>query len=134
MVRLEHKHFKKEFRTKFKLFPRITEWRKTTSFLINLDVGGAAWIRDAVNSVLRQEPVEELKRFYRAHNYRVIIESSRNSARRFMKICKIQNGFLSICSFQRRLMVKVGGSLAAALTASSSPNTGKGKSVRDFRK
>ena len=84
MVRLEYKHFEKEFRTKFKLFTffpiergnvvRIIEWRKTTSFSINLDLGGAAWISDVVNNVLRQEPMEEFKRFYRAHNYSVHID------------------------------------------------------------
>ena len=94
---MEYKHFNKEFRTRYKLFSfsfverasvvRITEWRKIATFSFNLDLGGAT--RDVVNSILRQNLAEEFKRFYRTHNYRVILESSRNSAERFMKICKI---------------------------------------------
>ena len=104
MARPEYKHFEQEFRTKFKIFSfslvergsvRITECRKTSSFSISLDLGGVAWISGVLNSVLRKEPIEEFQQFYRAHNYRVIIESSRNSAGRYIKICKIQNGFLS---------------------------------------
>ena len=88
MFRMEYKHFEKGYRTKYKLFSfslvgrgsvvRITKLKKTATFSINLDLGGAAWFSDAVNSVLRQNLVEEFKRFYRTHNYRVIIESSRN--------------------------------------------------------
>ena len=105
MFSSDYKHFEKEFRTKFKLFSfslvdrgsviRITEWRKTACFSINLDLGGAAWLRDAVKSVLRQNSGEEFKRFYRNHSYSLIIQSSRNSAGRFMKIWKILNGTLS---------------------------------------
>ena len=105
MLRMEYKHFEKEFRTKFKLFSfslvgrgsvvRIIERRKTETFSINLDLGGAAWLSDAIKSILQQNKGEEFKRLFRAHDYRVILESSRNSAGRFMKICKIQYGTLS---------------------------------------
>ena len=101
----EYKHFEKEFRTKYKVFSfslvdrgsvvRIIEWRKTVSSSIKLDFGGIAWLREAITSILRQNPAVEFKRFYRTHNYRVILESSRNNAGRFMKICKIQNGTLN---------------------------------------
>ena len=90
----DYKQYEKDFRTKLKHFTfslvergsvvRITEWRKGVSFSINLDLEGAYWIREVLNDVLRQEPVEEFKRFYRAHNYRVILESSRNSAGRYV--------------------------------------------------
>ena len=105
MFNSDYKHFEKEFRTKFKLFSfslidrggviKITERRKNASFSINLDFGGAAWLSDTINSVLSQNSVEEFKRFYRNHSYRLAIESSRNSAGRFMKIWKLANGNLS---------------------------------------
>ena len=100
-----YKHFEKEFRTKHKVFYfslvdrgsviKITEWRKNVTFSLKLDLGGAAWVREIVCSILRQNPADEFKRFYRNHNYRLILESARNSAGRFMKICKIQNGILN---------------------------------------
>ena len=40
-------------------------------------------------------PAEDFKRLYITQNYRVILESARNSAGRFMKICKIQNETLN---------------------------------------
>ena len=104
MFSSEYKHFEKEFITKFKVFSfslvdrgsviKITEWRKNTGFSINLDLGGAELLRDAVKSVLRQNSGEEFKRFYRNHNYSLIIQSSRNTAGRFMKVWKILNGTL----------------------------------------
>ena len=100
MFRSDYKHFEKEFRTKYKVFycslvdrgsvVKITEWRKTMTFSIKLDIGGVDWLREAVYNILSQNPAEEFKRFYRTHNYIVILESARNSAGRFMKICKIQ--------------------------------------------
>ena len=73
MVRSKYKHFNREFRTKFKLFTfslvergsvvKITEWRNTTSFSVNLDLGGVAWIKDVLISVMRQEPIEDFNGF-----------------------------------------------------------------------
>ena len=109
MFRPDYKHFEKEFRTKHKVFYfslvgrgsviKINEWRKTVTFSFKLDLGGADWLREAISSILRQKPEAEFKRFYRTHNYRVILESARNSAGRFMKICKIQSGTLSYYLF-----------------------------------
>ena len=101
---MEYKYFEKEFRIKFKLFSfslvgrgsvfRITKRRKRAVFSINLDFGRAAWLNDALKCILKQNLGEEFKQFFRAHDYRVIIESSTNRAGRFLKICKIQNGIL----------------------------------------
>ena len=105
MFRLDYKHFDKEFRTKFKVFSfsllergsviRITEWRKTVNYSIKVDLGGADWIRDSVHSILKINQVDEFKRFYRTHNYRLILECERNRAGKFLKICKVQNGTLN---------------------------------------
>ena len=105
MFRSDYKHFEKEFRTKHKVFYfslvdrgsviKISEWRKKVSFSMKLDLGGADWIRKVVSSTLRQNSAADFKRFYRNHNYRLILESCTNSAGRFMKICKIQNGTLN---------------------------------------
>ena len=82
MIRAEYKHFEKEFRTKHKVFYfslvergsviKISEWRKNVTFSMELDLGGGAWIREVISNILRQNPADEFKRFYKNHNYRLI--------------------------------------------------------------
>ena len=104
MFSSNYKHFEKELERNSNYFLslldsgsviKITEIRKNVSFSINLDLGGAAWLSNTIISVLRQNPMEEFKHFYRNHNYILAIKSSRNSAGRFMKIWKLVNGNLS---------------------------------------
>ena len=89
MFKSDYKHFEKEFRTKFKVFSfslvergsvvRIVEWRKNNYFSIKLDLEGVDWLRKFVHNILRLNLGEDFKRFYRTHNYRLILESARNS-------------------------------------------------------
>ena len=96
MLRSDFNHFEKEFRTKFKVFSfslvdrgsvvKITERRKHVNYSIKLDLGGIDWLRQSVHNILTFNPGEDFKRFYKSHNYRLILESARNSAGRFLKI------------------------------------------------
>ena len=105
MFSSDYKHFEKEFKTKFKVFSfslvdrgsviRIVEWRRNVKYSFTLDLGGSDWLRESVHNVLRFNPEEDFKRFYRTHNYRLILESARNKAGKFLKICKVQNGTLN---------------------------------------
>ena len=105
MLSSDYQHFKNEFRTKFKVFSfslvdrgsaaKINEWRKNVNYSIKLDLGGADWLRESVHNILRINLVEDFKRFYRTHSYGLIVETVRNGAGRFLKICKVQNGTLN---------------------------------------
>ena len=100
MFRSDYKHFEKEFRTKLKVFSfslvdkgsviKIVEWRRNVNFSFKLDLGGADWLRKSVHNILRLNPGEDFKRFYKTHTYRLILESARNRAGRFLKIFKVQ--------------------------------------------
>ena len=101
----DYKHFEKEFKTKFKVFSfsmvdrgsviKIVEWRKNVNYTVRLDLGGADWLRVSVHNILRLNPGEDFRQFYRTHNYRLILESARNTTGRFLKIWKVQNGTLN---------------------------------------
>ena len=93
MISSDYKHFEKEFRTRFKPFSfslvdrgsaiKINEWTKNATYSIKLDLDGADWLRESVHNILRINPVGDFRRFYRSHNYRLILESARNGAGRF---------------------------------------------------
>ena len=105
MISSDYKHFEKEFRTSFKVFSfslvdrgsavKINERTKNATYSVKLDLGGANWLRESVHNILRINQVEDFRRFYRTHNYRLILECARNGAGRFLKLCKVQNGTLN---------------------------------------
>ena len=144
MFRADYKHFEKEFRTKYKVFyfslvdrgsvVKITEWRKTMTFSIKLDLRGIDWLREAVYNILRQNPEDEFKRFYRTHNYRVILETTRNRAGRFMKLCKIQNGSLNYLFIPEEINWQGWRNFAASLDSFFATKQVQKKGISDSKK
>ena len=97
-----YKHFDIEFKTKHKIFIftldesgsfiRIVERNRSNSYVVEVDLGGGAWLCKVAEEALGKGKEGNFKRVFRGRDYQLVVDSSKNKAGCFLRVLKIHNG------------------------------------------
>ena len=97
-----YKHFDLDFKTKHKIFSFtldesgrfiiIVERNRVNKYAVEVDLGGGHWLCRIIDEALRVGKEGNFRRSFKGGNYQLVVDSSKNRARCFLKMMKIQNG------------------------------------------
>ena len=95
-----YEHFDIEFKTKHKIFIftldesssfiRIVERNRINSYVVEVDLGGGAWLRRVIEEALGLGKEGNFRRIFRGRDYQLVVDSSMNKAGCFLRALKIQ--------------------------------------------
>ncbi|PON38243.1 hypothetical protein PanWU01x14_313990 [Parasponia andersonii] len=96
------KHLVREFRTTHKLFLitvandgrsiKVLERNGGRDYEVSFELGGAAWLLDAVEVAIRDEGKGQFFRKFRGSSYLLLLEVKYNNGGKFLQLVKLQNG------------------------------------------
>ncbi|PON61810.1 hypothetical protein TorRG33x02_281000 [Trema orientale] len=96
------KHLVREFRTDHKLFLitivnggrpiKVLERNRMRDYEVSFELGGAAWLLDAVEMALKDERNRQFFRKFRGSSYLLLLEVKYNKWGKFPQLVKFQNG------------------------------------------
>ncbi|PON66608.1 hypothetical protein PanWU01x14_108500, partial [Parasponia andersonii] len=96
------KHFVTEFRTDHKLFMiaivnggrpiKVLKRNRMRDYEVSFELGGAAWLLDAVEMALKDERNRQCFRKFEGSSYLLLLEVKYNKWGKFLQLVKFQNG------------------------------------------